>query len=97
MDSNHRSRRQQIYSLPPLAAREPLHIKFCQSAKSAVPKKLEPTMGPADYKSAALPIELRRQRLTLIIIAITIHKVNTFYMIIRLKNGNCVNKKHNCH
>ena len=26
-DSNLRSRRQQIYSLPPLAAREPIHIK----------------------------------------------------------------------
>ena len=25
MDSNHRSLRQQIYSLPPLATREPLH------------------------------------------------------------------------
>ena len=28
MDSNHRSRRQQIYSLPPLAAREFSHIQF---------------------------------------------------------------------
>ena len=26
MDSNHRSRRQQIYSLPPLAARELSHV-----------------------------------------------------------------------
>ncbi len=28
MDSNHRSETQQIYSLPPLATREPLHIRF---------------------------------------------------------------------
>ena len=28
MDSNHRSRRRQIYSLLPLAARESLHIKL---------------------------------------------------------------------
>ncbi len=26
MDSNHRSHRQQIYSLPPLATREPIHL-----------------------------------------------------------------------
>ena len=28
MDSNHRSQRQQIYSLPPLATREHSHIKL---------------------------------------------------------------------
>ena len=28
VDSNHRSRRRQIYSLLPLATREPTHIKF---------------------------------------------------------------------
>ena len=28
MDSNHRSKMQQIYSLPPLATREPLHIQL---------------------------------------------------------------------
>ena len=28
VDSNHRSRRQQIYSLPPLATREHSHIKL---------------------------------------------------------------------
>ena len=28
VDSNHRSNKQQIYSLSPLATREPLHIKF---------------------------------------------------------------------
>ena len=31
MDSNHRSKMQQIYSLPPLAAREFPHIKFYAS------------------------------------------------------------------
>ena len=35
MDSNHRSKMQQIYSLPPLATREPLHIQL----------KLELVMG----------------------------------------------------
>ena len=38
MDSNHRSETQQIYSLPPLATRELLHIQFSialqQSQKS---------------------------------------------------------------
>ncbi len=34
MDSNHRSRRQQIYSLPPLATRELSHINIKLSAKS---------------------------------------------------------------
>ncbi len=29
MDSNHRSIKQQIYSLSPLATRELSHIKFC--------------------------------------------------------------------
>ena len=28
MDSNHRSETQQIYSLPPLATREPSHMKL---------------------------------------------------------------------
>ncbi len=31
MDSNHRSKLQQIYSLPPLATREPLHIQFSRN------------------------------------------------------------------
>ena len=40
MDSNHRSQRQQIYSLPPLAAREPLHsilerVKGIEPSRSA--------------------------------------------------------------
>ena len=34
VDSNHRSRRQQIYSLPPLATREHSHIKFITRFKS---------------------------------------------------------------
>ncbi len=32
MDSNHRSKMQQIYSLPPLATREPLHIQLKSGA-----------------------------------------------------------------
>ena len=31
VDSNHRSRRQQIYSLPPLTAREHSHIFICET------------------------------------------------------------------
>ena len=53
MDSNHRSRWQQIYSLPPLATREPPHIYWSW--------RLESNPQPADYKSAALPIELRQR------------------------------------
>ncbi len=32
MDSNHRSESQQIYSLPPLATREPIHMVFLKSS-----------------------------------------------------------------
>ena len=57
MDSNHRSKMQQIYSLPPLATREPLRIQL---------KKWswwwDSNPQPADYKSAALPIELHQHR-----------------------------------
>ena len=53
MDSNHRSLRQQIYSLPPLASREFPIMELVMG--------LEPQ--PADYKSAALPIELHQQLL----------------------------------
>ena len=42
----------QIYSLFPLAAREPTHIWSW---------RLESNPQPADYKSAALPIELHQQ------------------------------------
>ncbi len=33
MDSNHRSHRQQIYSLPPLATREPIHLLLWYNIK----------------------------------------------------------------
>ena len=54
VDSNHRSRRQQIYSLPPLAARELFHIKLWSWWTDSNPR-------PADYKSAALPTELHQR------------------------------------
>ena len=54
MDSNHRSRRQQIYSLPPLATRELLRIYLWSWWTDSNPR-------PADYKSAALPTELHQR------------------------------------
>ena len=54
MDSNHRSETQQIYSLPPLATRELLHIKLWSWWTDSNPR-------PADYKSAALPAELHQR------------------------------------
>ena len=53
MDSNHRSRRQQIYSLPPLATRELLHMQFWSWWTDSNPR-------PADYKSASIPTELHQ-------------------------------------
>ncbi len=38
MDSNHRSKTQQIYSLPPLATRELLQMKLC-AARGAAPNR----------------------------------------------------------
>ncbi len=64
VDSNHRSQRQQIYSLPPLATREHSHIKLFRSRR---PAKLQWSWWtdlnprPADYKSAALPTELHQR------------------------------------
>ena len=46
--------RQQIYSLPPLAAREHSHIEFWSWWTDLNPR-------PADYKSAALPAELHQR------------------------------------
>ena len=69
VDSNHRSRRQQIYSLPPLATREHSHIKFClkpSQASSPIRTHIrwswwtDSNPRPADYKSAALPTELHQ-------------------------------------
>ena len=54
VDSNHRSETQQIYSLPPLATRELLHMELWSWWTDSNPR-------PADYKSAALPAELHQQ------------------------------------
>ena len=48
-DSNLRRRRQQIYSLPPLAARVPLHFHDWS-------RREELNLQPSDYKSDALPL-----------------------------------------
>ena len=75
MDSNHRSRRQQIYSLPPLATRELLHMKLWSWWTDSNPR-------PADYKSAALPTELhqhRRSSVTKSIIPDVTEIVNDFF------------------
>ena len=40
VDSNHRSETQQIYSLPPLATRELLHIKFGAGRRIRTPDLL---------------------------------------------------------
>ena len=46
---------QQIYSLPPLATRELLHMNLWSWWTDSNPR-------PADYKSAALPTELHQRR-----------------------------------
>ena len=68
-DSNLRSLRRQIYSLLPLAAREPLQgVYCCYVVRGGIPPvarwswRQESNPRPADYKSAALPIELRQHR-----------------------------------
>src|SRR5690554_876283 len=50
MDSNHRSLRQQIYSLPPLATWVSLHWEWCPGAES--------NHRHEDFQSSALPTEL---------------------------------------
>ncbi len=45
MDSNHRSASQQIYSLPPLATREPIHISLRNIAMISQPRsKIKPLL-----------------------------------------------------
>ena len=51
VDSNHRSRRQQIYSLPPLATRESSHMKLSKFYWWAF-RDLNP--GPTGYEPVAL-------------------------------------------
>ena len=58
-DSNLRRRRRQIYSLFPLAAREPL---LDSSVYANWSQRRDSNPRPADYKSAALPTELRWHR-----------------------------------
>jgi hypothetical protein len=57
MDSNHRTQREQIYSLPCLATSLILHDTWCRR------EDLNPQ--PTDYKSVALPIELQRHNIQL--------------------------------
>ena len=69
--------KQQIYSLPPLAARE-------ISLKLNCPLILwswwtDSNPRPADYKSAALPTELHQHVRCLIIVSWQEPKVNTFF------------------
>ena len=63
VDSNHRSRRRQIYSLMHLATLQPARIKFLPRPHwwtGIWSWRLESNPQPADYKSAALPVELRQ-------------------------------------
>ena len=93
VDSNHRSQRQQIYSLPPLATRELSHMNLFDLKKRwSWWTDLNPR--PADYKSAALPTELH-QRLhpfiaTDIILAYQETDVNRFFD----KIFQCTGKEH---
>ena len=52
VDSNHRSNLQQIYSLPPLATREPIHKFFKWGLQGS-------NLWPSACKADALPAELR--------------------------------------
>ncbi len=63
MDSNHRKLSWQIYSLLPLATREPVHrvgdyMLFCRIVEWS--RRRDLNLQPTDYKSVALPIELLR-------------------------------------
>ena len=60
VDSNHRSRRQQIYSLPHLTALELSHIRFSLRLEKNWSWWTDSNPRPADYKSAALPAELHQ-------------------------------------
>lgn len=57
VDSNHRKLSWQIYSLLPLATREPVHINVRALLWS---RRWDLNPQPTDYKSVALPIELFR-------------------------------------
>ena len=81
VDSNHRSRWQQIYSLPPLATRETSHIHLQKSWSWWT--DLNPR--PADYKSAALPTELHQRFERLNIISHTFGFVKTNFHFFQKK------------
>jgi hypothetical protein len=51
----------QIYSLIPLATREPLRVFIFMLVTLSWSWREESNPRPADYKSAALPTELRQQ------------------------------------
>ena len=74
VDSNHRSETQQIYSLPPLATRELLHMKLWSWWTDSNPR-------PADYKSAALPAELHQR------VSLTLEYYIIFEKICQGKSG----------
>ena len=78
-DSNLRRRCQQIYSLPPLATREPLHETNSWSWRW----DLNPQ--PADYKSAALPLSYASVKHNLCIIFIKFKKAIVFLNILPFK------------
>ena len=56
MDSNHRSQRQQIYSLPPLAAREPHLNQILERVKGIEPSR-------SAWKAEVLPLNYTRKHL----------------------------------
>ena len=58
-DLNLRRFHRQIYSLFPLATREPAHISINNLFKWSLEE--DSNLRPADYKSAALPAELSRR------------------------------------
>ena len=59
MDSNHRSQRQQIYSLPPLAAREP-HHSILERVKGIEPSR-------SAWKAEVLPLNYTRKTFSCVI------------------------------
>ena len=60
VDSNHRKLSWQIYSLLPLATREPVHTYLFSESSWQWSRRRDLNLQPTDYKSVALPIELLR-------------------------------------
>ena len=80
MDSNHRSKKQQIYSLPPLATRELSPIMIFKRKWSWW---TDSNPRPADYKSAALPTELHQQ--SFLCCAVCVSRLTTVFIIAHVK------------